>query len=146
MTPSVKVHKREPVEPTERKAMTPYRRKSALAATGGKCGLCNMPIGEGEPFEVDHKKPLEQGGLDTPANLQALHPRCHALKTAADRQRITKSKHQRAFHNGTKADPIRKLEGRGFEPANTPTKWPSRPFPKRQRVKRVQAAVQGLRG
>ena len=47
---------------------------------GYKCGHCKLfPIPPA--FEIDHKIPLESGGLDDLRNLWALCPNCHKEKT-----------------------------------------------------------------
>jgi 5-methylcytosine-specific restriction protein A len=108
-----KLYPREPVEATPRQSFTPAQRDAVLKRAKSKCGLCNMDIGD-EPFEIDHRLPLELKGKHAPSNWQPMHPRCHAIKTKADRARITKTKHQRAAHLGTRPKPVRKLQGRGF--------------------------------
>ena len=35
-------------------------------------------------IEIDHKKPLSQGGKDCMTNYQAVHRHCHDTKTALD--------------------------------------------------------------
>ena len=52
-----------------------------LRAAHYQCATCGQPA-----TEVDHVVPYSQGGLDTPANKQALCRSCHARKTAREAQ------------------------------------------------------------
>lgn len=49
-------------------------------ATCARCGLTVLP----SAVDVDHIKPLSQGGTDTDSNVQALCRPCHRLKTKSD--------------------------------------------------------------
>ena len=51
-------------------------------------GLTKIPKGK----EVDHKLPLEDGGSDTPRNLQLLTEKQHATKTAGEARARAKKK------------------------------------------------------
>ncbi len=53
-----------------------------------KEGLTKIPKGK----EVDHKKPLEDGGSDTVRNLQLLTEKQHAEKTAREARARAKKK------------------------------------------------------
>ena len=50
-------------------------------------GMDEVPYG----FEVDHIKPLSEGGLDEPSNMQLLTKAAHSRKTAAERARRSNS-------------------------------------------------------
>jgi 5-methylcytosine-specific restriction endonuclease McrA len=44
---------------------------------GGRCAICGQGLSE-KRWECHHRKLRSQGGRDEPANLLALHPRCHS--------------------------------------------------------------------
>lgn len=51
--------------------------------------MCQCEKCKGEKLiahEVDHIKPLSQGGTDEPDNLRAMHKDCHAEKSKAEAQ------------------------------------------------------------
>jgi len=76
---------------TRRRRTEPERRKIAQSQ-GWKCanpdGGCLLK-GELEEYDIDHIKPVGDGGQDEPENLQALCPACHRRKT--NRERIERS-------------------------------------------------------
>jgi hypothetical protein len=124
MNPSQKVFKREPVEPTVRLPMTPARRLRLYIQHEGRCGICKVKV----PLRgttMDHALQLWMSGEEKDENLRPLCPKCDKPKTAKDASDRAKVRGMRAFHEGTKPDPKRKLKGRGFGEQ-------SRPFPKRR--------------
>ena len=50
----------------------------------GKCSNCGNEIGVRNPWEVDHKIALANGGLHAESNLRPLCRPCHLLKTKKD--------------------------------------------------------------
>jgi ATP adenylyltransferase len=58
-------------------------RYEVLRRAGFRCELCGIPADE-RAIEVDHIFPRKHGGLDEPANLQALCYKCNANKGARD--------------------------------------------------------------
>jgi 5-methylcytosine-specific restriction endonuclease McrA len=46
-------------------------------------GLTRIPKG----YQIDHIKPLSQGGKDEPSNMQLLSTKDHQRKTASERRR-----------------------------------------------------------
>ena len=69
-----------------KKLSEPERRKIAIkqdwncANPDGKCTL----KGKLQEYDIDHIKPLCQGGQDDPSNFQAICPACHRRKTERD--------------------------------------------------------------
>jgi hypothetical protein len=51
-----------------RRTWTAVERARVRDATGGRCATCDEEL---SAFEVDHVRPLSEGGKDEPANLQA---------------------------------------------------------------------------
>ncbi|MGW2919512.1 HNH endonuclease [Streptomyces angustmyceticus] len=66
-----------------RRAWDRYVRPRALARDEFACVLC----GAREALEVDHIRPIAQGGTWTLDNAQTLCRPCHREKTAQDRRR-----------------------------------------------------------
>lgn len=64
---------------------TPSRLASLLKKQKGKCEHCNLYFYDSDLIEIDHIKPIHQGGKDDHSNLQALHRHCHDDKTNHDR-------------------------------------------------------------
>jgi 5-methylcytosine-specific restriction enzyme A len=51
----------------------------------GRCQNCTRQVGPGrEPFEIDHKVAIANGGEHREANIQLLCSHCHREKTKAD--------------------------------------------------------------
>lgn len=86
---------------SERIRLSKKQRLAVLAAAGGVCTGCGLPIEPGDRFDIDHQIPLALGGEDGGKNLVPLHPACHARKTPGDITRIAKAKRVKAKHEGT---------------------------------------------
>ena len=106
-----KVFVREPVPATERKAMTPARKRRISQRQNGVCGYpeCEAPIDE-----YDHIVCLALGGRDADDNCEGLCSEHHRQKTNRDLKLIAKARHQRAYHEGARPKPVRQIKGRGF--------------------------------
>jgi hypothetical protein len=69
-----------------RQAIGPKIRAAVFERDGWMCGICYKPIDRNiewpDPMsaELDHRKPVEDGGTDEPENLQATHRCCNADK------------------------------------------------------------------
>lgn len=103
-------------EGTNRKAMTPKRKREAFAACEGICARCDEAI-TGK-FEVDHIIALGLNGEEVLGNLVPLHPWCHKPKTKSDKGKIAKAKRiARREAEGPKPSAFKpgpRLQGRGF--------------------------------
>lgn len=64
---------------TERKRFSKEERNAIKESQNGLCNLCNEPIKK--QFQIDHKRPLSNGGNNETDNLQALCVSCHQEKT-----------------------------------------------------------------
>lgn len=67
-------------------------RQIVLGNAGGRCQQCGRP---GRKLQVDHVRPVSQGGGHGLDNLQALCSgpgSCHARKTAADSNRNSRAR------------------------------------------------------
>jgi 5-methylcytosine-specific restriction endonuclease McrA len=58
----------------------PSARVALFLAAQGRCVRCGEPLEPG--WHGDHVQPVHTGGVTTPANGQALCPRCNLLKGA----------------------------------------------------------------
>ena len=68
---------------TPRKRRVSHRTKQEVAAAGGWiCSDCKNALTPN--YEIDHTKPLFQGGTNETSNLRAKCPECHRNKTYAD--------------------------------------------------------------
>ena len=106
----------------EREEFDQRTKDKAWFRAEGKCRSCKVKIAPGHE-EYDHILPTALGGKATLANCQVLCRACHGVKTAKeDVPRIRKADRQRRYHNGTKAEPTKKIEGAGFTPAEPQNK------------------------
>jgi Zn finger protein HypA/HybF involved in hydrogenase expression len=76
--------KREEIK-NERQTFDAEQRKELLNKVNYKCQECSKPIDLGE-FEIDHIRPLSNGGGNDESNLQALCKKCHADKTKIEQE------------------------------------------------------------
>lgn len=95
------------------------------------CPECGQPIRVDVTPEFDHRKPLADGGRHAEANLKAVHPKCHRLKSAREA-------HERALARAAQMSAYglrdkRKLRSRGF-PAVEPQHTATRPIRKRTSI------------
>jgi 5-methylcytosine-specific restriction protein A len=65
-----------------RRRRTPEEREAIAASQEGLCAMCSEKL---ERFELDHIRPLSDGGSDEANNLQALCLTCHAQKSQSER-------------------------------------------------------------
>lgn len=113
----------------EREEFDQRTKDKAWFRAEGNCRSCKVKIAPGHE-EYDHILPTALGGKATLANCQVLCRACHGVKTAKeDVPRIRKADRQRRYHNGTKAEPTKKIEGAGFTPAK-PQNKASKPLSK----------------
>jgi 5-methylcytosine-specific restriction endonuclease McrA len=111
--------KREPVEATPRKAMSPARRIRIWNARGGKCCKCGLDVDWSGPNVVlDHIVPIWLGGSEDDSNVQVLHRACDAPKTANDAKVRAKVKRLHKKASGFEKKGPR-LRSRGFDKTRT---------------------------
>lgn len=68
-----------------RNPMLPRWIAHLLKQQQGKCAWCGLYLRSEDLAELDHRKPLAQGGLRRRGNLQLIHAHCHDQKTARDK-------------------------------------------------------------
>ena len=107
-----------PIPLEARKGFTPKQRATLFTEHGGLCHICNSKIQVGQAWDVDHVRPLAEGGTNDLSNLRPAHEKCHrgvGSKTSDDIKNISRADRLAQKHFG-----IRKPKGR----------WPKRSFPK----------------
>ena len=101
-----------------------------LRLQGGKCALTGILIADGQPFDLDHIKRLEDGGENRESNLQAVLRLPHEVKSAAERKIAKKADAIAKKAHGLDR-PKAKIQSRGFEPSDKP-KIEKLPLPPRR--------------
>lgn len=81
---------------------------------GGRCHLSGRKIAAGEPWDLDHKVALINGGEHRESNLFPALRDKHREKTAADVAEKAEIRSLRSAHLGIR--PPSKLKGPGFPP------------------------------
>lgn len=86
----------------------------------GKCYLTGRKIRAGEPWDLEHIKPLHAGGLNVESNLAPASKEAHREKSAAEVSAKAKADRTRAKHLGIYPASPFKIRSRGF-PKRTPS-------------------------
>ena len=73
------------VATARRKLGEPARRQIAQGQMWKCAGEACVLAGDLQEYDIDHVIPLWRGGIDEPANMQALCPACHRRKTNQER-------------------------------------------------------------
>ena len=68
-----------------RKRVSPFISRKIAAAQSFRCAICSELLQE--DWEIDHVRSLEEHGTNDLSNLQALHKKCHMLKTSMEQRR-----------------------------------------------------------
>lgn len=84
--PSVKTAQPDSLRHRSRGAWDALRHR-ILQRDMGLCQVCKAAGRVRAAREVDHVKPVHDGGTDTPSNLQAICIPCHKAKTAEEAKR-----------------------------------------------------------
>lgn len=87
---------------TARRSLSPLQRLKIFEAAKGVCHLCEQRIQVGQPWDVEHVRPLALGGADDESNMKPAHRACHATKTKADAASWSKAKRVKAKMHGIK--------------------------------------------
>lgn len=85
----VRVHEVQPTQPErygQGRGGRPWRRlrKAVMDRDSWLCQTCKRAGKHRLATQVDHVKPLAQGGTDDPDNLEAICDPCHARKTGRE--------------------------------------------------------------
>lgn len=78
---------------TSRCAFSEYEKNAICSHHDYKCAGCGEEHEDIRKFDIDHKKPLSEGGNNTIANLQPLCKSCHKIKSASEKTKP----YERAF-------------------------------------------------
>ena len=81
----------------------PMVRLRIFEAYGGCCYLCTRKISAGDTWDLDHTKPLWDGGENVEDNLAPACAGCHRGKTAEEASERAEGKRHRAKAAGIKA-------------------------------------------
>ena len=82
---------------------------------GGKCALTGRKIRPGEPWQLDHRVSLINGGQHREQNLQVVSVEAHKAKTADDVAIKSKISRVKAKHLGQWPKSKARLQGRAFQ-------------------------------
>lgn len=104
----------------------------------GICWLSKRKIRPGEPWELEHKIALCNGGQHRETNLAPALVDKHKIKTAADVREKAEIDEKRKKHLGIR--PASKLRSRGFPPAK-PQRRASSPLSKSLPPRRLSGEV-----
>jgi 5-methylcytosine-specific restriction endonuclease McrA len=77
-----------------------------LERQGGKCALSGVKFQPGDKRRCDHKRPLEDGGLNRESNLQIILDDEHEIKTAQENAARGKTKRAAMAHQGLREPPV----------------------------------------
>ncbi|MDO9334966.1 MAG: hypothetical protein Q7T61_01065 [Caulobacter sp.] len=116
---------RERVEIGPRRVLSKADKATVWSRENGLCNLCGKPVPPaGAGVEFDHQDGHAVSGNEDLANFYAVHPKCHAVKTATvDTPRAAKAKRQEKL---TRAK-VQKPGGfRGWRKMNGEIVWKDR--------------------
>jgi len=108
----------------------PTVRLRILRRGGSKCYLTGILIADGQTFDLEHIKPLEEGGENRESNLATVLRLPHELKTAAERKRQAKADRMAKKAHGL-VESKTKIQSRGFETSAKPTRIQKQSLPPR---------------
>jgi 5-methylcytosine-specific restriction endonuclease McrA len=80
-----------------------------------KCQLTGIIIADGQPFDLEHEKPLEEGGENRERNLVPVLRLPHEVKTAAEKKRQAKADRIAKQAHHLRPAPKKKIQSRGFD-------------------------------
>lgn len=122
MTKTPKIAKAEGRSVTEWVGKTPDAKVPArvklriLRRFNGKCYLTGILIADGQTFDLEHIKPLEEGGEHRESNMAPVLRLPHEVKTQAERKRQAKADRVAKKAHGL-TGPKAEIKSRGFEPS-----------------------------
>lgn len=73
------------MENGNRNSFSEYEKNAICSHFDYKCNSCFKEFDDIRSFDIDHKKPLSEGGNNTISNLQPLCKNCHKSKTSFER-------------------------------------------------------------
>lgn len=101
-----------------------------LRRFSAKCYLTGILIADGQAFDLEHIKALEEGGENRESNLAPVLRLAHEIKTAAERKRQAKADRVAKKAHGL-VEPKTKIQSRGFETSAKPTRIQKQSLPPR---------------
>ncbi len=97
-----------------------------------KCYLTGILIADGQAFDLEDIRPLEEGGERRESNLAPVLRLPHEVKTAAERKRQAKADRIAKAAHGMKPAPARPIANRGFPPAEKRARIEKQALPPRR--------------
>ena len=70
---------------TKRPYLSPFTKRQVAARQKWRCAICKQTLDE--TYEIDHVKPLFEGGGNDASNLQAICKRDHLFKSSLEQTR-----------------------------------------------------------
>lgn len=128
MTKAPKIAKAQGRSVTEWRGTTPDAKVPAsvrlriLRRAGGKCSLTGILIADGQAFDLEHVKPLEEGGEHAESNLVPVLRLAHEIKSAAERKRQAKADRIAKKAHGIGSEKRRAIQSAPFPQADRPSK------------------------
>lgn len=80
--------------------LSPTRRLAHFLAAGGRCASCGWRIQPGQRWDLDHIRPLSEGGSNANSNLQVLCRTCHGTKSKTEVSEAARAQRRRIRHLG----------------------------------------------
>lgn len=99
-----------------------------LRRFNNKCALTGIIIADGQTFDLDHIKRLEDGGENCESNLQPVLRLAHEIKSAAERKAAAKADRIAKRAHGLTA-PKQKIQSAGFPKAEKARRIDRRELP-----------------
>ncbi len=93
-----------------------------LRRAGGKCSITGILIADGQTFDLEHVKPLEEGGAHAESNLVPVLRLAHEIKTAAERKRQAKADRIAKAAFGLKPEKRRPIQSAPFPHVEKPAR------------------------
>ena len=87
-----------PFRHVPRQRFTAQQMAKFFADADGRCAKCTRKLRPGDDWDLDHRIALENGGDNSPENLQVLCGNCHDSKTADDHAEAGKGRRRYTKH------------------------------------------------
>jgi len=121
-------------------AKVPMRvRLRILRRFENKCYLTSIIIADGQSFDLEHIKPLEEGGRHAESNLAPVLRLPHEIKTAAERKRQAKADRVAKRAHGL-VETKQKIPNRGFPDTGKPAREPKPRLPPRPMFENIRGS------
>jgi hypothetical protein len=103
----------------------------------GKCYLTGILIADGQAFDLEDIRPLEEGGERRESNLAPVLRLPHEVKTAAERKRQAKADRIAKAAHGMRPAVKRPMQSAGFPPSEKTPREPKQALPPRRMFEEI---------